>query len=268
MSVVEGSPPMKPTRLVRMVFLAWWLRLKMMSRSPFQVILIAVWPLVFATTALLMYRVRGNSDDLAYAALGSSVMAIWSTVGSLASGVLQSERGHGTLELLAVAPVSLAVVIFPITMAASTIGLYGMVAALVWARVLFGVEISVAAPLSFAAAIVLVVVAVAALGFVLSVTIVRYRASWALGNALEYPVWLLCGLLAPVSSLPGWVRPISWLLAPTWGMQAIRHAAKGEAALGALVACAGLSVAYLLLGAGLAETVLRSARRHATLTLT
>ena len=259
---------MSPSGLLRMVVVGWWLHLKMMSRSPFQAILVVIWPLVFATTAMLMYRVRGDSGDLLYAALGSSVMAIWSTVGTVASGVLQSQRGYGTLELLVAAPAPFAVAVFPITLAVSTIGAYGMVATLVWAQVLFGVKIAVAAPVSFVAAMGLTVFAIAALGFMLSVTMVRYRASWALGNALEYPVWLITGLLAPVSMLPGWVHPISWLLAPTWGMRAIRLAASGAPALGSLAACAGLATAYLLLAAAFAETVLRSARRHATLTLT
>jgi ABC-2 type transport system permease protein len=251
-----------------MVAVGWWLHLKMMSRSPFQAILVLIWPLVFATTALLMYRVRGDSDDLLYAALGSSVMAIWSTVGTVSSNVLQRERGYGTLELLVSAPAPFVVAIFPITLAVSTIGVYGMVASIVWARVLFGVTIAVAAPVTFLAAVLVTVFAIAALGFLLSVTVVRYRASWALGNALEYPVWLVCGLLAPVSLLPPWIRPVSWLLGPTWGMRAIRHAAHGEAALGSLAACTGLAVAYLVLATCLAETVLRSARRHATLALT
>ena len=55
--------------------------------------------------------------------------------------------------------------------------------------------------------------------------IVRFRAGWAVGNMFEYPVWLVTGLLIPVALLPGWVEPISWVLAPTWGMRALSDAA-------------------------------------------
>ena len=34
-------------------------------------------------------------------------------------------------------------------------------------------------------------------------------------------------MLIPLSLLPGWVGPIAWVLAPTWGMHAIRDAALG-----------------------------------------
>ncbi len=40
---------------------------------------------------------------------------------------------------------------------------------------------------------------------------------------LEYPVWLVCGFLVPLTLFPDWVRPISWVLAPTWGINAIRE---------------------------------------------
>jgi ABC-2 type transport system permease protein len=259
---------MSPSRVLRIVAVGWWLHLKMMSRSALQGVLMVMWPLFFATTALLMFRVHGSRDDLFFAALGGSVMAIWSAVGTVASEILQLERRSGTLELLVGAPAPFAVVAFPITLAVSTVGVYGMVTTLVWARLLFGIEVTVAKPLLFGAAVIVTVLAIAALGFVMSVTAVRYRQSWALGNAFEYPVWLVCGLLVPVSMFPGWIRPISWILAPTWGMQAIRGAATGDAMLGSLAVCAGLAAAYLALGVGLSGTMLNSARRHATLTLT
>ena len=37
-------------------------------------------------------------------------------------------------------------------------------------------------------------------GFFLAVTAVRYRTSWSLGAALEYPGWLLCGFVVPVAA--------------------------------------------------------------------
>ena len=75
------------------------------------------------------------------------------------------------------------------------------------------------------------------LGFLIASSFVRYRTAWALGNALEYPVWLVCGFLVPLSLFPGWVRPISWALAPTWGMARSGQAALGSGAVGP-IACA------------------------------
>jgi ABC-2 type transport system permease protein len=85
---------------------------------------------------------------------------------------------------------------------------------------------------------------------------------------LEYPIWLIAGLLVPVSTLPIWIHPVSWLLAPTWGMEAIRGAALGSSPpYFAILACLGLAVAYYFAARVLLVVVLDKARRDATLAL-
>jgi hypothetical protein len=62
------------------------------------------------------------------------------------------------------------------------------------------------------------------LGLVMASTFVLYRQATAFSNLLEYPVWLVSGLLIPISLLPGWVEPISWLLIRlTAGLMLIPH---------------------------------------------
>jgi ABC-2 type transport system permease protein len=109
---------------------------------------------------------------------------------------------------------------------------------------------------------------IALIGFLLSVAVVRYRTAWAMGNMLEYPGWLVCGFLVPLTIFPTWVGWIAYALPPTWGMQAIRSAASGGSPWRDVLLCLGLGMVYGLVGALLSETVLRSARRHATLSLT
>lgn len=107
-----------------------------------------------------------------------------------------------------------------------------------------------------------------ALGFVLAVLFVRFRQAWALGNMLEYPVWLIAGFLVPLSLFPSWVRPISWVLAPTWGIRAIRGAALGGSAWGDIGMSLLLGGAYVLLGILLVHRALDAARGKGTLALT
>src|SRR2546428_61340 len=136
------------------------------------------------------------------------------------------------------------------------------------ARVLFGIGVHVVPPLLFVLAVPATIVSVGMLGFLLSVTVVRYRTAWALGNAFEYPVWLVCGFLVPLSLFPGWVRPISWALAPTWGMNAIRESALGGTPWPDVGMCLLLGAAYTLTGVLVLDRVLRAARRRAALSLT
>jgi ABC-2 type transport system permease protein len=255
-------------RTARLLALGWAINLKMLSRSAFNGFLSVIWPLFFATIAFFIYRAGHDPKTLLYASLGASVMGIWSAVSTASSGALQQQRRQATLELLVAAPAHFALVLLPITVAMSTIGVYAMAATLVWGRVLFGIDLHVVHPLLFVISIPVTIVAIGMLGFLLSVAVARYRAAWAVGSATEYPVWLICGFLVPLSLLPGWVRPISWALAPTWGMRAIRESALGGTPLPDVLACAALGLGYTAIGVLLVDIVLRSARVKATLSLT
>jgi ABC-2 type transport system permease protein len=196
-------------------------------------------------------------------------MGIWSATSTAAGGALQQQRRTKTLELMVAAPVNFAVVMLPITLAMSTIGLYSMTATLVWGRLVFGIDLHIAHWALFCVAVAVTVVSIGMCGFLLAVAFVRYRTAWALGNLLEYPVWLVCGFLVPLSLFPAWVRPISWVLAPTWGMRAIREAAAGGGSLlGDIGMCAGLGALYTAVGVLVVDRLLRAARKQATLALT
>jgi ABC-2 type transport system permease protein len=255
-------------KALRLLGLGFVLHLKMLSKSAFNGILGVVWPLFFATIAFFMFRTGSDPQTLLYASLGASVMGIWSATSVTASSALQRERWQGTLELLVATPPHFSLVLLPITLAMSTVGIYSMLATLVWGRLLFGIPIRVVHPLLFALAVPATILSIGMLGFLLSVTVVRYRTAWALGNALEYPVWLVCGFLVPISLFPDWVSPISWALGPTWGVRATREAALGGSPLPDVAACIALGAGYALLGVLLVQTVLRSARKQATLSLT
>lgn len=255
-------------RAVRLLALGWLLHFKMISRSAFDGLLGVLWPLFFATTAFFMFRAGAGESTLLYASLGASVLGVWSATAVAASSALQRERWYGTLELLVGVPAHFALVLLPITIAMATIGIYSMTATLLWGRFLFGIDIHIEHPLLFVLAVPTTIVSIGMLGFLLSVTVVRYRTAWALGNAFEYPVWLVCGFLVPLSLLPDWVRPISWALAPTWGIRAIRESALGGSPLPDVAVCFGLGLACAIAGVLLIETVLRSARDTASLSLT
>ena len=254
--------------LVRLVGVIWWLNLKMRSRSAFDGFMNILWPLFFSTTVFLMFRSTGAAGGaLLSAAVGASVMGVWSSTSTTASSMLQQERRQGTLELVVAAPAPFGLVLLPITLSMATIGLYSMVVTILWGRFAFGIDIAVRDPWGFAAAVAVTVVAIGVLGFLLAVTSVRYRTAWALGSTLELPVWLIGGFLVPLAALPDWVRPISWLLAPTWGMAAIRDAAEGRSPLVDAALCLALAAGYGLVGALLSRRLVHSARVHATLAL-
>jgi ABC-2 type transport system permease protein len=255
------------SRIARTLAVGFGLHLKMMTRSSFDGLLGVLWPLFFSTVAFLMFRAGAGGESLVFASFGAAVMGIWSSTSTSAGSAMQRERWHGTLELLVTAPVHFAAILLPVTVAMSALGLYSMTATLLISRFVFGVDLPFEQPFSFAVALVATVASIGAMGFLLAVSFVRYRTAWALGNLLEYPVWLIAGFLVPLTLLPGWVRPISWVLAPTWGVDAIREAASGGGPWPEIGLALGLGAVYLAIGVAVLETVLTGARRSGTVAL-
>ena len=254
-------------RSLRLVTIGWWLQLKIRGRSAFDGFLGVLYPIFFATTVFFIYRQSSDKTALVAAAVGASVMGVWSATSTTASSALQRERRQGTLELLVAAPTSFPLLVIPITLSMATIGLYSLVATLLWGRYVFAIPVRIDDPVSFSLAVIVTVLAIALMGFLEAVASVRYRSAWALGTAFELPVWLVCGFLVPLSALPGWVRPISWLLPPTGGVSAVKDAALGLSPWADIAMCAATAAVYGLVGTALSGVLLDSARARATLAL-
>jgi ABC-2 type transport system permease protein len=198
-------------RGARVLGVGWILQLKILAVSAFDGILNIIYPLFFATTALLMFRQSGDPQALVYAGLGAAVMGTWSAMATSASGALQGQRWQGTLELLVTAPTRVALAVLPITAALATVALYSLVATLIWGRVLFGIEVHIASPLAFA---VLTLASLAPRS-----SCVHRRAlptGWALGNCWNTRL-ALCGFPCPwacspngCASSPGRCADVGW----------------------------------------------------------
>jgi ABC-2 type transport system permease protein len=244
------------------------LHFKMLSRSPFDMFVVVASPLIFATLAYFLFR-DGHGGSLLVAALASGVMGIWSTTTAQGAGALQTQRRLGILELLVGTPTPFWAVVLPITVAISAIGVYSLAVGLVYVRLFYGVAIDVRDWFAFAVAVPAAIASIGGLGFLFASVLVRYRSAFMLGNLFEWPVWMISGLLIPVAVLPGWLQPLSWVFAPTWGMRALRHATLGTGSVWIDIGvCAALSVAYLVGGSMFLRFFLRSARARATLALT
>ena len=253
---------------LRLIYVGWLFQFKQLSRSSFDSLLAILWPLFFATVAFFMFQQGGDPDALVYAGLGAAVMGIWTATSVAAGSALQRERWYGTLEILVAAPAHFSLILIPIGLATASIGIYCMATTILWGRVLFGIPFRIEDPFLFALAVPATLLSIGGLGFLIAVAFARYRTSWALGSMTEYPIWLICGFLVPLTLLPDWVRPISWALAPTWGMSAIRESSTGGTPLPDIAMCFVLGAAYVTLGVLLTETVLRAARSKASLSLT
>jgi ABC-2 type transport system permease protein len=256
------------TAFARLFVVSWLFNVKNLTYSIFFVLISVLQPIIFASIAFFMVQSGAREGTQLYVALGAGLMGMWSSTLFGSGGVIQWQRWQGTLELLVGAPPPFIVTMVPLTLATASIGLYSVVATLFWGWALFDVPLGLEHPLLFALALPATTVALGLLGLVLASTFVLYRHASAFSNLLEYPVWLVSGLLVPVSLLPGWAEPISWVVAPTWGVKAVRESALGGDPLAAIGMCLLLSAVYLVLGTVTMANFERLARQKATLALT
>jgi ABC-type polysaccharide/polyol phosphate export permease len=243
---------------------------KSLTLSGFFILTSIFMPVLIACIAYYMYKAGGQANTLFYASLGAAVYGIWSSTLFGSGGAIQWQRWQGTLELIVSAPTAFILVVLPLTIATSAIGLYSLVATLAWGRIVFGIPFTIEHPLAFAAALPATIVGLGLLGLVFASTFVLYRHANSLSNMLEWPVLLVTGLLVPVWTLPGWSHPIAWLLAPYWGMNAIRSSALGVgwSAWANIGITTGLACAYLVIGTLCLRYFEVAARKSATLSLT
>jgi len=261
---------MSVERTLRLIWFVTWFNVRMLLASEFFILTTFISPLIFATLAFFLFQSGGGTADqtLLYVALGAGMMGVWSTTLFGCGGAIAWQRWEGTLELLVNAPSRYDFILVGQTFGAVVLGFYGIVATLAWGVLLFGMPIQATYPLILPLSLLAAIVSLGSLGMLIATTFVLYRHANALGNLLEYPIWLVAGLLVPVATLPFWVHPISWLLAPTWGMEAIRGAATGaEPPLFAIAMCFVLAVLYYVAARITLVFVLAKARRDATLAL-
>ncbi|MFJ4872222.1 ABC transporter permease [Streptomyces sp. NPDC088757] len=236
-----------------------------MSRSPIEITFAVLVPLLYATLAVHLFRAAGDPDRLLTASVGAGLMGIWGSVLFGSGGAVQNQRWLGTLETLVVAPAPLALVLLPITLATAVVGTYAMGATVLWGVLLFGVPLDFAHPLLFLVAVPVCVLALGMTGLLLASTFVLLRNANALANPLDTPVWLLSGLLVPVTVLPAWTHPVSWALPTTWGARAVHAATSGGDVAVPLLLAAALGAGYALAAVLVLGRVERRARAAATL---
>jgi ABC-2 type transport system permease protein len=255
-------------RISRLLYTGWLFHIKSLSLSGFFILTTAVLPIFYATIAYFMFRTGSRPGSLLYVALGAGMMGIWSSTLFGSGGAIQWQRWQGTLEYVIGVPPPLILVLLPLTIATATIGLYSLTTTLVWGWLFFDVPFHIAHPVWFAISLPAAVLSLGLLGLVMASTFVLLRNANSLSNLLEYPVWLVTGLLVGISLLPGWTRPISWVLAPTWGIRGIRQSAIGGDPSLAIGICLALGAVYLVIGHFTLIYFERLARERATLALT
>ena len=215
------------------------------------------WGLLFPLAWTGMFFIRSGSGLESIPALLPGVVALSILFGSTSvlAVTVTFEKKNRSFERLLLAPIS-----FELLMLAKTSGaiLFGVLNAFV--PVLMASFVADFSPIdwrAFVPAVVLLSTASTFLGLFIAVAVSEVFEAQTFSNFFRFPMIFLCGLFFPIERLPVFLRPLSYALPPTYGVDMLRGAVGGVHAMPYLLNLAALCVFC----AGLFALSLRTIRR-------
>ncbi|UCE96485.1 MAG: ABC transporter permease, partial [Candidatus Bathyarchaeota archaeon] len=209
---------------LRVIYSAFRMAMLHWIADPQWVIPNIIAPFVFTFVALTLFKEASGPFAL-YAVLGGGMMGMWGNTLYSSGFAIEFEKWQGTLEEVMATPSDLLHVIAGRSISNALFGLSNMIAILLIASAIFKVELGIASPMFFSLSITLTLLSVSALGLIFASAFVISRYAQVFSNGLEFPIYVISGSMFPVALLPFWVHPASYILGPTWGIEAIRIAA-------------------------------------------
>ena len=255
---------------IQAVRASMYLSMKNFFADPQWLIPSIIAPFIFTLVALFLFT-EVNGPILLYAVLGGGLMGMWGTTVYGSGSSVTFDRWNGTMEATLAAPVPLIWIIIGRVAWNTAIGVVNGVAILAIGIVWFRTGIALANPPLFVLATIATYVSLSSFGLMLSSVYVLSRKSGFISNSLEIPVYIATGTMFPVAFLPIIAQPISFILGPTWGIEAIRRSAlSGYVGLGTgywfdLAVMAVATMAYFAISFYLFVRVERLAKKNGTL---
>jgi ABC-2 type transport system permease protein len=200
------------------------------------------WGLIFPLAWTGMFFIRSGRGLESVLELLPGVIAIsilFGTTSLLAVTVTFEKKGR-SFERLLLAPIPL-----ELLMLAKTAGaiLFGVINALVpIGLAAFLADLSQAAWVTVVPAVLLIAISSTFLGLFIAVTVSEVFEAQTFSNFFRFPMIFLCGLFFPISKLPAFLQPLSYLLPLTYGVDMLYGAIQGQNVLPL-----GLDLAVLVL---------------------
>lgn len=178
----------------------------------------------FAIIFLGVVRAARRDDLTGFAVVAPVLITQWAMALEISGNVVDSDRAEGVLEGVVAAPTPFSTVVLGRVAAVSALSLVAVFETWFVARVGFGVHIEVHHPAVLAATLVATGLAMTGTALGMAAVFVLARTARTFQNTLNYPFYLLGGVLVPISFLPAWVRPVSRAIFLSWSADLLRAA--------------------------------------------
>ena len=189
------------------------------------------WGIIFplAWTAMFFVRSGQGLDRIIDLLPGVVTVSVLFGTTSMLAVTVTFEKRHRSFERLLLAPIPLELLMVAKTAGAILFGAVNALMPLVIASFLTdlsGVSWGLVAP-----AVVLMAIAATFLGLFIAVSVSEVFEAQTFSNFFRFPMMFLCGLFLPVAALPIFLRPLSYALPMTYGVDILHGAIRGAGAL-------------------------------------
>lgn len=256
--------------LVRVLSGAAWAQLQLTRQNIEDLRPILTMPLL-TLASLAVLTQSGKTEYLHYGLVAAVLMTIGQMGNFVASEIVFQERHGQTLELVVASPSPYVLVLLARILVLTVGGLIGVAESWLIARLVFGLQLTVHHPLLLASTLLATSLATAGTALLTAALFSLGRQVRTFQNAINGPLYLLGGVLVPVTYLPDWLRPLSPFVFFSWSAELLRAAFVSDAPAGI---GRGLGMIVLLgaaaggLGGLILRRMLDNLRRRGALGLT
>lgn len=225
--------------------------------------------LMLVSTAIVVHA--GRSDLADHALVASLLMTVGQMGLFVGSEVVARDRNLQTLELAVASPGPYAVVLITRIFLLTVLGLIGFLEGWLIAWSVFGIRMTVHWPVLFGVTVFATTLAITGTCVITAAFACLLRNTRTFQHALNGPLYLLGGVLVPVSFLPDWLQPWSRGVFFYWSADLLRDAfqtQRPEHVILRVAAIVGLGLAAGSIGLVLLRRVFDHLRREGTLGLT
>lgn len=191
------------------------------------------WGIIFPLSWTLMQMIRSsggmNLSDIRKMLPGLMAMSVLFGTTSMLAVTITFERRGRSFDRLLLAPISLGTMVAAKLSGAILFGLFNA-----FVPVVFAAFFTDLAGINWGAVLVavfLIAVTSTLLGLMIAVSAKEVFEAQTFSNFFRFPMLFLCGLFLPVSSLPIFLRPLSYLLPLTYGTDLLSGSILGASIL-------------------------------------
>jgi ABC-2 type transport system permease protein len=204
------------------------------------------WGIIFPFAWMLMMFVRTKSAfNIIEVFPGIVAMSILFGTTSMLSVTITFERKSRSFERLLLSPIRIEMLITAKIAGAILFGIFNSIIPIL-ISVLYFKAIVTNWPILFFGIIFLSILSTL-LGLFISVSASEVFEAQTYSNFFRFPMIFLCGLFIPISALPFYIQPLSYILPVTYGVDVIKYSISGISDLSTVIDISILFISCLLL---------------------